>query len=243
MAMLREYQLERSAGLRRCQAGVLARPRRGRDALGTAAKMPALRASEEYLAFRSSAACAFAIATALGCRSTITEPGAIPLTISAVISTTVFFAGNYGSRDNHIALGDDAGEEFALAGGRRGSSLGSSVATGILRIFGFDGQLDEAAAQTLHLLLRGGAHLVGRRNGAEPAGGRDGLQTSHSGTDDEYAGRSDCACSSRHHGKDSDGGFSGQRHRLVTMRSFPWKRAHPYFALVWCGAPILPKMM
>jgi hypothetical protein len=39
--------------------------------------------------------------------------------------------------------------------------LRSAVSTGILRVFGFDGQFDETPAQALHLLFGRWTHVIG----------------------------------------------------------------------------------
>ena len=51
-------------------------------------------------------------------RSTITEPGAIRRTASAVISTGDCLAGNGGRGDDHVAFGDDAAPSARAVGGR-----------------------------------------------------------------------------------------------------------------------------
>src|SRR4029077_1592377 len=87
--------------------------------------------------------------------------------------------------------------------------LGGAVSAGILRVLGFDREFHEASAKALHLLFRGGTHVIRGRDSAEPARGSDGLQAGDSGADHEYAGGSDRAGGGGGHGKNWEGGFSG----------------------------------
>src|SRR5712691_3284728 len=141
--------------------------------------------------------------------------------------------GDHSSGNDHVALCNDAGQQFALAG-VKGFVLGSAVTARVLGVLSFNGQLDKAAAQALHLLFGGGTHVIGRSHRAQPPSRGDSLQSRHSGTDDEYPRRRDRTRGRRHHGKDSDGRFRRQQHRFVTAdRPHGGKRVH---ALRACGA-------
>ena len=78
---------------------------------------------------------------------------------------------------------DHVAQQFALAVVET-FVLGTGVATFILRVFGFDGELDEAASETLHLLFGGGAEIVGGDYRSQAAGGGNGLQAGDSCTHD-----------------------------------------------------------
>jgi len=67
------------------------------------------------------------------------------------------------------------------------------VATGILRIFRFNRKFNEAAAEALHLFFGRRTHVISRSNRAEPAGGRDGLETCDARADDQHTRRSNGA--------------------------------------------------
>ena len=85
-------------------------------------------------------------------RSTITEPGAMPFHHLGGHQHGRLLAGDDRGGDHHVAFGDHAGQQLALAG-VESFVLRGAVAARILRILGFDGEFDEAAAQALHLLF------------------------------------------------------------------------------------------
>jgi len=95
----------------------------------------------------------FAIAAALAAKSTITEPGAIPFTISSVTSTGAFYR-NHRRCNHYIAFLDGFSEQLALT-----PVKSSPCAVGIrerLARLSPRWEFDEASAKTLHLLLHGG---------------------------------------------------------------------------------------
>ena len=138
----------------------------------------------------------------------------MPLTMSAVTSSGDFVAGDYGGGDDDVAFGDDFAQQFALPAVEV-FVLGAGVAAGVLRVFGFDGQFDEAAAEALDLFFRGGAHVVGGSYGAETAGGGDGLQSGDAGADDENAGGSDRSGGGSKHRENSWERVCGDDHGFI----------------------------
>ena len=74
---------------------------------------------------------------------------------------------------------------------------------------------DEARAEALDLLLRGGAHVGRRDDGAEPARRGDRLQPGHPGAHHQHARRLDRAGGGHHHRKGAAELGGGIEHRLV----------------------------
>ena len=78
------------------------------------------------------------------------------------------------------------------------------IAAGGFRVLGRLGiDLDELAAQALHLLFDRRAHIEGRDHGAQALGGSDGLQAGDADPKHEHLGRSDGPGGRHHHGKGS----------------------------------------
>src|SRR5579864_1858601 len=107
----------------------------------------------------------FAVATALGSEINNHRTGSHAFDHVGGDEHRRFLAGNNRGRDHDIALGDDAGQQFALAC-IESFVLRGTVAAGILRVLRFDGEFDESSAQALHLLFGGGTHVIGRGDGS-----------------------------------------------------------------------------
>ena len=86
-----------------------------------------------------------------------------------------FLAGNHRRGDDHVAFDHDFSEQFALAIVEI-LILRLGISSRVLRIGGFDGQFDKAAAQALHLFLGSGTQIICRSHRSQSASGRDGLQ-------------------------------------------------------------------
>src|ERR1700736_4278167 len=93
---------------------------------------------------------------------------------------------------------DDFAEQLALLAVKL-LALRGGVAASVLRVLGFDGQLDEARAQALDLFLYGGAQIVCGNYGAKTTRGGDGLQPCDSAAQNQYPRRSDGTGSGGHH--------------------------------------------
>jgi hypothetical protein len=126
-----------------------------------------------------------------------------------------FFPGNDGGGDHDVAFLHDAAEEFALLAVKV-FTLRGGIATGVLSVGSFDGELDETATQALDLLLGGGAHVIGGGDGAEAAGGGNGLESGDAAADHEDASRSDSAGGGGHHGEEARVGVGGDEDRFVS---------------------------
>ncbi len=101
--------------------------------------------------------------------------------------------------DDHIAFGDHAAEQFPLAG-IESFVLRGRITASVLRVFGLDGQFDEAAAEALHLFFDGGPHVIGGNHRAEALGRGDGLQPRDAAADDQHARGGNRARGGGHHG-------------------------------------------
>src|SRR5580692_11401154 len=113
---------------------------------------------------RFSGACEFAVAAALGREVDDDRTGRHAFHHVGGDEHGRLFSGDDRGGDDHVAFRDHAGQQFALAGVEI-FVLRGAVATGILRVLGFDGKFDEAAAQALHLLFGGGTHVIRRSYG------------------------------------------------------------------------------
>ena len=111
-------------------------------------------------------------------RSTITEPGFMPATISPVTRTGALRPGTLAVVITTSLLGHRRRHQLALAA-VEGLVLRAGVAARVLRVGRVEGQLDELRAQALHLLLDRRPHVVGRHDRADAPGGGDGLQPRH----------------------------------------------------------------
>ncbi len=135
-------------------------------------------------------------------------------------------AGHDRGGDDDVALGDDAAEQFALAL-VEAFVLGFCVSALVFGVLGLDRQFDEAAAHALHLLLRGGADVVGRHDRTEASGGGDRLEPDDAGADDEDPRRGDRAGGGREHREDAGQRVGGEQHRLVAAdRGHRRERVH-----------------
>ncbi len=90
------------------------------------------------------------------------------------------------------------------------------VASGRLSVLGFQGQLDEFAPQTFHLLLDDRPGIVSLDDRPQALGGADGLQAGHAGADDEDAGRAHRAGGRHEQGEETRKVIGGQQDRFVT---------------------------
>ena len=124
---------------------------------------------------------------ALAAMSTMTEPGFIARTASAVTRTGGRRPGTWAVV---ITTSIWAMKPFSSACWAACSSArqGPGVAALAGRV---DDRLEdeELGAQRLGLLLRLRAHVVGLDHGAEPARGPDGLEAGHADAQDEHVGR------------------------------------------------------
>ena len=100
--------------------------------------------------------------------------------------------------------------------------MSGGVAAGVLRVFGFEREFDEAGAEALDLFFYDGAQVVGGDDGAETARGGDGLESRDADAEDQNARWRDRASGGGEHrekfgndvGGDEDGFVSGDgRHR------------------------------
>src|ERR1700734_1544783 len=84
-------------------------------------------------------------------------------------------AGDDRSGNHNVALGNDTGKQLALF---RVESLilRGAISSGVLRVFGFNRELDKTTSETLHLLFRGWPKVVSRNHGTQPARRRNGLK-------------------------------------------------------------------
>src|SRR5467141_2387480 len=124
-------------------------------------------------------------------------------------------AGNHGGGDDHVAFGDHFAEQLALLAVKI-FTLRARVAAFVLRVFGFDGQFDEAASEALHLLLNRRAQIVGGNHRAQAARGSDGLQSRDAAADDQHARGSDGARRGGEHGKNFGQRVRGNERRFVS---------------------------
>ena len=85
-------------------------------------------------------------------RSTMTDPGGIASTISAVTRIGALLAGNRGGRDDDVGRGDGLHHHLALPAVER-FVLRLRVPACVLRVAGFDRHLDEPGAEALNLFL------------------------------------------------------------------------------------------
>ena len=102
------------------------------------------------------------------------------------------FPGDCGRRDDNVMFGDDLQHQFPLSLIET-LVLGLGVSAFVLRVFGFQIQLDEFHSQALDLFLCRRAQVIGRHDGAEAVSGRDCLQPRHPRADHKNAGGGDRA--------------------------------------------------
>src|ERR1700677_2001721 len=81
-------------------------------------------------------------------------------------------AGDDRSGNHNVALGNDTGKQLALFG-VEGFILRGAISSGVLRVFGFNRELDKTTSETLHLLFRSGPKIVSGNHGTQPARGGD----------------------------------------------------------------------
>ena len=93
-------------------------------------------------------------------RSTSTEPGAIPSTISRVTRIGAFFPGTTRRRNHDVAPGHDLEHHLALPAIER-FVLRLRVAALVLRVVDLERDLDEARAEALDLFLDRRPDVVG----------------------------------------------------------------------------------
>ena len=88
-------------------------------------------------------------------------------------------------------------------------------------------QLNEAAAQALHLFLGGGPQIISRGDCAQPARGGNRLQSGHARPNDEHACRRDGSRCRGQHGENPRQSVGGDQHCLVAAdRAHGGKRVH-----------------
>ncbi len=140
------------------------------------------------------------------------------------------------------SLSATTAEQFALAG-VESFVLRRAVAAGILRIFGFDRQFDEAAAQALHLLFCGRAHVVGGGNRAQPSRGGNRLQTRQRRRRSQKTRAGVMVPAAVViMGKILMGGVCCEQDGFIPADRFPWRKARPCSGRGWCGASVQRKM-
>ena len=89
------------------------------------------------------------------------------------------------------------------------------IATGPLARLGLQIQLDELGAEGAHLLGHRRADVVSVHDGAEPAGGGDGLQSGDAGAHHEHPCRGHRACRGHQHREHLRQALGSQQDRLV----------------------------
>ena len=118
-------------------------------------------------------------------RSTITEPGFIPSTASAVTSRGAGRPGHERGRDDDVEALDRVGQRLLLAGALLLGQL-ARVAALAARL---EAEVEPLRAERLDLLGDLGAHVVAGRARAQPLGGRERLQARHADAEHEHLGR------------------------------------------------------
>ena len=146
-------------------------------------------------------------------RSTITEPGFMLRTPSAVIRIGAGAAGDLGGGDDHVLPAGVLGERLAdllvlLVGERAG------VAALVLGV-GDEVELERAAAERGDLLPGGAADVEAGDDGAEALGGGDRLQAGDAGAEHQHARRRDGAGGRGHHREEAAGLAGGEQRRGV----------------------------
>ena len=122
-------------------------------------------------------------------RSTITEPGGMPRTISPVTRPGAFLPGTAAVVMTTSLCGHDAGHQSRAAAVEAPRPAPWRSRPCPAASAGLERQLDELRAQALDLLLHRGPHVVGLDHGAEPPRRRDRLQPRHARADHEHPRR------------------------------------------------------
>ena len=144
-------------------------------------------------------------------RSTITEPGFIPSTASAVTSLRRRAPGHERGRDDHVEALDRVGQRLLLAGALLLGQLARVAALAA----GLEAEVEPLRAERLHLLGDLGAHVVAGRARAQALGGRERLQPGDADAEHEHLGRRDRAGGGHQHRVEAAHLLGAEQRRLV----------------------------
>ena len=122
-------------------------------------------------------------------RSTITEPGFMPSTASAVTSFGAGRPGHERGRDDHVEALDRVGQRLLLGGALLLGQLARVAALAA----GLEAEVEPLRAERFDLLGDLGPHVVAGRARAQPLGGRERLQARDADAQHQHLGGRDRA--------------------------------------------------